>query len=469
VTDPSTDFFERIVETVGTGVGVYGREGVYEYVNPAYASLLGTDPDSLEGREIWTINPDLDRNRFDDYWDSFEVGETRVAETRHEFEGTSTPVRVVTTCGEVDGTVHHYGTIRDITDRKRRRAEREYQRSVLEAQQEATIDGLLLVDDDGRIVSYNDRFVEMSAVPRQLLERGDSLPVVRRLLEQVQDPDEVEARVRHLCDHPFETSRNELEFEDGRVFDRYTAPISVDGSYYGRLWVFRDVTDRVERERLLERQNERLEEFASLVSHDLRNPLNVATGHLELAAAECESDHLTVATEALDRMDELLEDTLSLARSGQRIRDPEPVALAELAERCWTNVGTGEATLRADADGTVRADPSRLAQLLENLFRNAVEHGATGDRAEPDGGDVTVTVGSLADGFYVEDDGPGIPPDEREAVFERGYSTTDGGTGFGLRIATDVVDAHGWEIDVTDGTDGGARFEIRGVDVVDGA
>lgn len=126
---------------------------------------------------------------------------------------------------------------------------------------------------------------------------------------------------------------------------------------------------------------------------------------------------------------------------------------------------------------------ARLAPRLEG--EDAVEHGSTSSRPE-DGNDVdrdssqqngnavelttpdvTVSVGELPGGFYVADDGPGIPPAERERVFDTGYSTTDDGTGFGLSIVQRAVDAHGWEITVTEGTDGGARFEITGVDIVD--
>lgn len=102
-------------------------------------------------------------------------------------------------------------------------------------------------------------------------------------------------------------------------------------------------------------------------------------------------------------------------------------------------------------------DRSRLQQLLENLIRNSIEHA---------GEEVTVTVGALEDGFYVEDDGPGIPADERDEEFAAGHSTSEGGTGFGLRIVQQVVEAHDWSIQLTEGSDGGARFEITGVELV---
>ncbi len=211
-----------------------------------------------------------------------------------------------------------------------------------------------------------------------------------------------------------------------------------------------------ERERELERQNERLEEFAGLVSHDLRNPLNVATARLELAQDECESEQLEKVSGALTRMEHLIQDLLEFARGGSQVNDADEISIAEQAEQSWSNVPTAEAQLVTTADRTITADSSRLKQLLENLFRNAVEHG---------GPDVTVTVGTFDGGFYVEDDGPGIPEDERDSILEAGYSSNDNGTGFGLAIVKEIADAHGWEIRITESDDGGARFEITGVEI----
>jgi len=213
---------------------------------------------------------------------------------------------------------------------------------------------------------------------------------------------------------------------------------------------------RADRERELARQNERLGEFASIVSHDLRNPLQVADGRLELIREEHDSDHLDALESALDRMERLIDDLLRLARKGESVENPEPVDLGALAERCWETVRTAEATLVVDTDRTIRADPDRLRQLLENLLRNCVEHGGT---------EVTIEIGDLERGFYVADDGPGIPETDRDTIFEVGYSTTEDGTGFGLSIVQEIVDAHGWTIGVTDGDSGGARFEFRGVAV----
>ena len=199
-----------------------------------------------------------------------------------------------------------------------------------------------------------------------------------------------------------------------------------------------------------------MEAFASIVSHDLRNPLSVADGRLDLAASECDSEHFEHIEQAHDRMRVLIDDLLTLARTGEAVAGFEPVDLAAIATGCWETVETEQATLVVESERTIQGDESRLKQLFENLFRNSVEHG---------GEEVTVTVGEVDDGFYIEDDGSGIPEAVREEIFEAGYSMNPDGTGFGLNIVGRIVAAHGWEISVTESSDGGARFEITGVDM----
>jgi PAS domain S-box-containing protein len=213
------------------------------------------------------------------------------------------------------------------------------------------------------------------------------------------------------------------------------------------------------REEELQRERDRLDEFAGFVSHDLRSPLSVATGRLELLAEDCASPHLPSIERALRRMDQLIEDVLELARQGATVGATVPVDLGELLTQCWRNVDTATAELAVKGAGTVSADRSRLASAVENLLRNAVEHG---------GESVVVTVGMLKNetGFYLADDGTGIPDGERDQIFESGYSTTNGGTGLGLAIVRQIVEAHGWEIRVRESADGGTRFEISGVEIV---
>jgi signal transduction histidine kinase len=222
--------------------------------------------------------------------------------------------------------------------------------------------------------------------------------------------------------------------------------------------VERETTLR-ERERELERQNERLDRFASVLSHDLRNPLNIASGYAEMARTEAESSAVVDAVEeiqtAVERMSTLVDQTLTLAREGARVDETEPVDVPRLARRLVeATTGQTPALRLDDGEGwTVSADPARLERILDNLLRNAGEHG---------GSDVAVRLGQLDDepGFYVADDGPGIPPDRREAVFEYGTSFDDS-TGLGLAVVAELTHAHGWAVSVEESRAGGARFVFR--------
>jgi signal transduction histidine kinase len=219
-----------------------------------------------------------------------------------------------------------------------------------------------------------------------------------------------------------------------------------------------------ERERRLERERARLDEFAGVLSHDLRNPLGVAIGRVELArelATDEVDEHLAAVERAHDRIDERIGEVLTLAREGRVVGEPRPVDLGEAARAAWSAVSDpGDRTTLVGADRlhTVEGDGERLRALFENLFRNGLDH------ARGEGDPLTVTVGPLAgrEGFYVADDGPGIPPEDRETVFHTGMTTCEDGTGFGLAIVRSIAEAHGWTVSVTESETGGARFEVRG-------
>ncbi|WP_436936135.1 sensor histidine kinase [Halovenus marina] len=249
----------------------------------------------------------------------------------------------------------------------------------------------------------------------------------------------------------------DLSGENERYSVVSVTPFTAGDTNTGYLLTLSDVTEAEQYRRELEEKTETLEQFASVVSHDLRNPLNVAQLRLDLVRDECDSEHLDDVERSLSRMETLIDDLLTLAREGEAIDELQQTNLADVADRCWEGVDTADAELVVETDLTVMADPERLQQLFENLFRNAIEHG---------GSNVTITVGTLEDGFSIADDGPGIPEEERKQVFEFGYSTRESGTGFGLAIVQQVVDGHDWAISVTESDDGGAKFEVTGVEIV---
>ncbi|WP_226479497.1 histidine kinase N-terminal 7TM domain-containing protein [Natrinema amylolyticum] len=330
---------------------------------------------------------------------------------------------------------------------------------------DSVTDGVFVVDDDNRLIDANP-------VARSLLADVDGSPIGATVDSLLADWPALCEEFRTLT-AAGEPAERELEV-DGEHYLVKTTPIE-DGRdrHVGWLFVVRDITERKRREAELQRQNDRLERFADLVSHDLRNPLNVADGYLDLAReADDNAAYLDEIERSHERMETIIEDVLALAREGADVTEPEPVALADIAERAWNGVETGAASIAIDADVTILADPERTTRLLENLFRNSLEHGA--QRA--DGAGLEITVGTLGDardgsvaGFYVADDGSGIPSSRRDRVFEGGYTTDEDGTGFGLAIVAEIATAHDWTGTVTESDTGGARFEFRGVEPAAGA
>jgi signal transduction histidine kinase len=311
-------------------------------------------------------------------------------------------------------------------------------------------DPMFVVDSNLRLVDYNA--AATTILPGFTVDRvGASFPELRPELAEI-------------VGEPPPDRREECTLSvagDSRHFSVLVSDVTVYAESEGSVILLRDITERRERERQLEETkagleeaNEKLDDFASLVAHDLRNPLTVAIGFLEVAAETGNPEHFERVASAHDRIERLVEDVLALARGETTIEDPEPIDLGAVAAEAWQYVDTGGATFRvADDVPVVAGDAGHLTQLFENLFRNAVEHG---------GVDVTVTVGRLADGagFYVEDDGTGIPSDRQSELFERGVSSDEGGTGLGLSIVATVANAHGWAASATEGSDGGARFEF---------
>jgi signal transduction histidine kinase len=319
-------------------------------------------------------------------------------------------------------------------------------------------DGFVVVDHTGTIIDTNQAALDIVSGESQLVDckLGSVFSQFTGLSDDPADDTEIPAEI-------------DLTDEDGeeRIYEVDTIELtdSRDNKVAVAL-VLRDVTEkrrrqrelREQKERLerktdqLEAQNERLDDFASLLSHDIRNPLGVAKGYLDLLDTEGQETEHEKVKDSLERIEQLVDEALQLAKEGHSVTESEAVKLQAVVEQAWETVDTTEATLQSELSGEfVDADPPRLQRLFENLFRNAVEHA---------GPAVTITVERRDWGFSVADDGPGIPESDRQQIFEKGYTTAADGTGFGLAIVGTIVDAHGWDIDVTESQDGGAAFII---------
>jgi PAS domain S-box-containing protein len=460
-------FFESSGEPV-VRVRFEGGVPCVDRVNPAFERVFGVDADEIRDEPLDDhIVPPHDRDAARSINEESRTGEPVEAEVSRlaadgsrEFLFRSVPFR-----GD-DGSRMAYGIYVDITARKRRERELERYRTIVES----TGDPVYTLDDEGYITYVNEALESMTGYDAEALV-GEHM----RLLVPEEDVETSEALIRDLLGDPDRTN-DTLELDiiraDGsRVrCENHIALLPFEEEFQGTAGAIRDITERKARKRELEAQNERLDKFASVVSHDLRNPLQIAQGHLELAVdrLDTEDESLDRVHDALERMDALVADVLALAREGESVSEPAFVSLADTVRLAWSSVDTAGARLAVETDATVLADAERLQRLFENLIRNAVEHGSASSQPEADAREVIVRVGTFgtdgpdgARGFFVADDGPGIPPDERERVFEAGYSTSDDGTGFGLDIVRSIASAHGWPVGVTASDHGGARFEFR--------
>ena len=536
---PDADRAEALLDRINDGVFGLDTSWKFTHLNERGRSVICDavgeqfTADELVGRNIWDLLPDL--------------RDTTFGERYHEAMRTQNPVsfdacyRPLDAWIEVTAYPSETGLtvcFRDITERRRRREELETREAALremydaiadpDASFEERVDDLLRIGQGIFGTEYgtlsrvhdDDYVFEVVRAPDDSIQAGDIVDLSATNCEQVVLTEETLVLGNVAEDAPELTDR--AGFTEWGISCYLGTPVVVDDDVYGtfcfydtepRRETFSDwevtlvdlmgrwVSVALERklvEERLRRQNDRLEKFATLVSHDLRNPLNVANGWLDVAREERESEALDNIASSHDRMESLIDDVLTLARAGHTVDDPVGIDLDTVVTDAWDQVQTHGAAVSIDTGLTVQGDPTRLQQLFENLFRNSVEHGSTGNRPQagdsvehgstenrraeraddsvehgsPDEDDLdddtldlSVTVGVLPndEGFYVEDDGVGIPADERKEILEFGYSAASDGTGIGLGVVKDIAEAHGWTVTVTAANGGGARFEFRGV------
>jgi signal transduction histidine kinase len=245
------------------------------------------------------------------------------------------------------------------------------------------------------------------------------------------------------------------EYTDG--YEEYALTSKVpwvgpDGEVLGLVGITRDITDRKDRERQLRQRNERLAKIAIVAAHELRNELQVASGRLDLVTED--PSHLPVVDRALENLDRIVDDVVTLADAESGATETETTWLSTPAREVWESLPTEAAALEVLEDRLVTADPRSMRLLFEILLSNALEHA---------GEDVTVTLGATDDGFYVADDGDGIELDPPERVFDVGFELEGEDVGIGLFVARRIANDHGWSLDATNREGGGARFEVTGV------
>jgi len=479
------EFFRSLVENGSDAIVSIDEYSTIRYANQAVERVFGHAPEDLVGEKLTVVMPErFSADHFDAVDRYLDTGERQLDWSNIELpavhaDGHEIPLSITFEEHVHEGDRVFSGIMRDISDRKSYEETLEALQDTARALMEArTTDDIghcavaaaedvigfplasLYRHDDAsgvlRPVAQSDAAADLFDEPPTLGEGSLAWRAFRAgAPEEYHEDDDRDVPV-HRPEGPVAAEYVVPLGDHGVLLVADTDDTNFDDHTRHLVRILAANTEaalaRAEREAERERQNERLERFASIVSHDLRDPLQSARATTALAKAGDETA-LDDLEDIFDRMEDLVEDVLTLAKQGQAVGDTESVSLAAVAEDAWSTAGTETATLDVDPDlPTLQADAERLRTLLENLFRNAVEHG---------GDAVTVTLAATEDGFSVVDDGAGFGDADPEQLFDYGYTTSEDGTGFGLSIVRDVVTAHGWTIEASESATGGARFDVH--------
>jgi two-component system phosphate regulon sensor histidine kinase PhoR len=322
-------------------------------------------------------------------------------------------------------------------------------------------EGVLVLDQSGRVQLVNRSLQKLFGLTADV--RGQTIMEafrLRELVEVVQRLQGEQTVTNHEFQLPGVTEQRWLEVNAAAFLDSH-------GMLRGSILVFHDLT------RLKQLENTR-QEFVANVSHELRTPLSLIKGYVETLLDGAKDDpelaarFLLTIEKHTDRLTYLIEDLLTISRleSGQIVMNVHQVGLREEVERVLDDLQSraGEKNVRLEntlpGDLLARADADRLQQVLFNLIENAIKYG----RQEG-----VVSIGGKFNSdnlveLWVRDDGPGIPGEAKERIFERFYrvdrarSRETGGTGLGLSIVKHIVQAHGGEVWVKSELGAGTTF-----------
>lgn len=380
-----------------------------------------------------------------------------------------------------DEVQYFMAMVEDVTLRKQTEIELEKSFSLLKATLESTADGILVVDSHERIVQFNQKFAEMWRIPAEVLASGEDQKAIEYVLEQLKCPDDFAAQIKQLYREAEIITSDLLDFKDGRVFERYSQPQRISGRSVGRVWSFRDITERKKAEAELIAAKEKAEEsdrlktaFLHNVSHEIRTPMNAIIGFSALLSepdtTEKErQEYIDIIFQSGSQLLSIINDIVDIANveSGQvklNLREMNlNLSLKGLRDQFKYKLQPGKVTINLetglpDNQAIIQTDSIKLIQVLSNLINNATKFTFEGH----------IDFGySVSDGlleFYVRDTGIGIPPEFHNRIFERFYQVDNSaskkfsGTGLGLSIVKAYVELLGGRIKLDSAPGQGTEF-----------
>ena len=351
-----------------------------------------------------------------------------------------------------------------MTEKVKAEKELQWNLSLLKSTMEATVDGIVAVDNNwGKISTYNKSFLEIWNIPEEVKSISNNF-IFNFMLEQLKNPNLFLNEVKYLSEEPEKDSYGTIEFNDGRLFEKYSKPQRIDDEIVGRVWSFRDITEEKRaKEKLkqsieaLKNSNKELEQFAYVASHDLQEPLRMVTSYMNLLEEEyvnqLEGDakiYIDFAVNGAKRMKAMINDLLKYSRIQTHKGSFEYCSLKEIIDEVLEDleflINETNSKIITDDLLTIKGDKNQLRQVFQNLIMNAIEHS---DKSEP-----IVKISSYDDEdifhIVIEDNGSGIKTDDFTKIFDIFYSKPKSnnkkGTGIGLSICKRIIERHNGKI-----------------------
>ena len=478
--------YRNLVENVSDVIFEIDSGLLFRYLSPGIESIIGYKPTELIGKSLPCFVYEPDQQFIND----------KFSKLREKIDA-NLEYRLITRTGDIcwvrtsikpifKGPVFigGSGTLIDITQRKKTEEELLMKTILLETQSETSIDGILAVDKNSQVILCNNRFGELWKIPQHIVIQKDDQPRLEYVSKQLKDPEEFTRKVKYLYQHPDEKSRDEIELKDGRCFDRYSSPmISSDGKYLGRIWFFRDITERKQFEEELLKAKEKAEAgdrlktaFIHNINHEIITPLNGILGFGPLLTdqsvpMEEKEEFLRMVNTSSDRLIKTVNDIMdiSLIVSGNqelKISSFNPLSLLHEIEenfkkRCNDkNLVFAISHQLPNFDLYIDSDKEILYKILTHLVDNAVKFTIQG----------TITTGFNACAkefeFFVSDTGIGIDQETQKKMYEPfmqkdvNLNRAHEGSGLGLSISKGLVELLGGHIRVESVKDAGSTFSF---------